>query len=124
MFLVGAFFVQLCPSGQCCYCAQAECITFANTDKYKMKKVSRALDIYFTDMGFYPKSLEDLLENLDGRREWGPDPYVKKDQLIDFWGRIFRYQSYGDGFVLKTFGRYGLEGGRGDEMDLVIDTRL
>jgi general secretion pathway protein G len=48
---------------------------------------------------------------------WGPEPYTKKLPK-DAWQREFQYSAEGAGFVIKSLGADGKEGGDGNSKDI------
>lgn len=87
----------------------------------QIKEVSKALDLFYTDCGFYPKTeqgLKSLLEAPSECKNWGPDPYLKKGLLKDPWGSELHYESNGSTYIVKSFGRDHQEGGSGLDEDI------
>ena len=85
----------------------------------QIKNIESALDSYRLDMGKYPKSLEDLVENTSGKAAWS-GPYIKKIPL-DPWENPYQYESpgkYNKDFDLSSFAADGLEGGEEDDKDI------
>lgn len=61
--------------------------------KIRIGKLKNKVEEFNLDMGYYPRSLDDLLnENGDGN--W-MGPYVKKRDLKDAWSESFQYSSPG-----------------------------
>lgn len=87
--------------------------------------LSQSLDFYQLDVGEYPapdQGLKVLWETPADIETWN-GPYIRQErQLIDPWGRPFRYISPGKkgAFDLVTLGADGKEGGRGDDADLIV----
>ncbi len=92
--------------------------------KISMGKVSNALESFYGDCNQYPTSLDQLIQkpSEDVCDNWGPTPYMRggKD-LKDAWNRDFIYELEGGGFVLKSFGKDGQEGGSGYDEDISFD---
>lgn len=56
--------------------------------KERMKTVLQATKNFYTDCGFYPKSIYGLIVDIDNCKNWGPEPYLKKTEtLSDVWSR-------------------------------------
>ncbi len=92
------------------------------TEKAKLKAaeadvkggLALALDLYESDLGRYPKSLDDLLENTQSDADWD-GPYVKTGDLPrDPWNRSYQYRYPGEhnrrGYDLLSQGPDGLPG--------------
>ena len=100
------------------------------TDKAKRTKaqadlheLQTALDRYYLDSGFYPTT-DQGLQALVSRPQSGRIPANYEDggyiQRVppDPWGNPYFYQSDGNGYVLKSFGADGLQGGDGKNADI------
>ena len=78
--------------------------------------ISLALDLYETDMGAYPETLDALLAAPSDAKNW-KGPYLKKKPL-DPWGRAYVYRYPGthntDGYDLFSLGKDGTEGSTDD----------
>lgn len=91
--------------------------------KITMAEVGKALDMFYTDCGYYPSSeqgLQALIEAPAGDPScsaWGPDPYVKKVPR-DPWNHEYIYESEGGTYVLMSLGRDNREGGSGEDEDI------
>ncbi|PIS09728.1 MAG: type II secretion system protein GspG [Bdellovibrio sp. CG10_big_fil_rev_8_21_14_0_10_47_8] len=95
-----------------------------NIDKSKVGEtkiiigqVITALNMYFTDCGKFPESLEGLVTADASCSNWGPESYIKKTPK-DAWQREFQYSMEGNSFVLKSLGSDGREGGDGYGKDI------
>ena len=75
-----------------------------------------AIDLYEVDVGEYPSSLDDLLRESSGAKNW-KGPYLKK-RPVDPWGRSYVYKYPGehnpDGYDLFSTGKDGTEGSADD----------
>lgn len=92
--------------------------------KISMGKVSTALESFYGDCNQYPSSLDQLLQkpSEDVCDNWGPTPYIRSNKDIkDAWNRDFVYELEGGGFVLKSLGKDGQEGGSGYDEDLSFE---
>jgi len=76
-----------------------------------------ALDLFETDTGAYPESLDDLLQAPSGEEDNWKGPYLKKKPL-DPWGKAYVYKYPGenneDGYDLSSTGKDGDEGTQDD----------
>ena len=94
------------------------------TAALNIEKLSATLDIYRLDNGSYPPTLPGLtalVERPNGANTWN-GPYLRKaDQLLDPWGRVFRYRLPGKhgAFDLFSLGSDDKEGGSGEDSDVV-----
>lgn len=85
-----------------------------------ISEIGKGLDLYYTDCGSYPKSLEALQSNTEGCKNWGPDPYLKKVPK-DPWNEEFIYSPKGNSYNLKSLGADKTDGGSGDAADISND---
>ena len=90
------------------------------TAKIQLAKVANAINEFYADCNQLPESLENLLDNPgeDVCESWGPDAYAKEKELIDPWKGDILYEQTGSGFVLKSLGADGAEGGEGYDSDV------
>lgn len=89
--------------------------------KIQMSEIGKALLIFNTDCQHFPTSeqgLNALLEAPSDCQSWGPEAYLKKNQLKDPWGSDFIYEMDGSKFTLKSYGADRREGGTGNNADL------
>jgi general secretion pathway protein G len=95
----------------------------------QLKRVEQALEFYRLDAGRYP-STEQGLEALVRAPAIEPIPdryrrggYLKSDQLDDPWKNPLHYENPGQNntyaFDLASWGPDGVEGGEGDNADIV-----
>ena len=90
------------------------------TAKAQMQVLATSLDSYRLDIGYYPKSLNDLLTSTN--KMWD-GPYFPQKIPLDPWGNEYSYSTVsgnesGDIFTLKSFGRDGKPGGEGEDADV------
>ena len=91
--------------------------------RVQLETLSQSLSYYQLDTGEYPTSeqgLRALWQAPEGLAGWS-GPYVRRElQLLDPWGREFRYRSPADlaPFELITLGGDGQEGGSGENADI------
>jgi len=84
-------------------------IAIAKTDV--TSNIPLALDLYELDSGKYPNTLNALLTNPGGLKNWN-GPYIKK-KPIDPWGNAYQYRcpgSHGKDYDLYSLGPDGVEG--------------
>ena len=90
--------------------------------KIAMKELGKQLESYNLTCNSYPTTDQGLQALLaapgDGCANWGPEPYVKKGQLIDPWGKPYTYESDGGKYIIRSTGRDRKEGGTGYDKDL------
>ena len=90
-----------------------------------MKNMESALAFYYSDVGRFPTSLDELVIEPSPKGSWS-GPYIKNIPL-DGWNNEFEYGSYKDiknkekfkYFELISYGEVGLEGGEGYEEEIV-----
>lgn len=98
------------------------------TARTQMALLGTALDSYRLDNGMYPTTEQGLAALREKpTREPIPTnwkgPYLRKDIPLDPWDRPYQYRAPGirsaAGYDLATLGRDGVEGGTGEDADLV-----
>jgi len=94
----------------------------------KMTVIESAIERFGLDCGQYPDDsmgLDALLNPPAGLEEKWNGPYLKASQLIDPWGNPYMYVAEGEinpgSFDLVSFGADGVEGGEGDNEDIIND---
>jgi len=81
--------------------------------KSSIAAISLALDLYETDNGNFPASLQSLLTK-GGEQNWR-GPYLKKAEIpLDPWGHEFVYTPKESGYEIKSYGANGSDGGGDD----------
>jgi len=85
--------------------------------KIQIKEIGKELDMFYTDCGFYPTSLDGLITADTNCKNWGPEPYMKK-KPVDPWNNEFVYESQGTTYELKSLGKDRKEGGSGADADI------
>lgn len=88
--------------------------------KIMIGQVMNALNLYYTDCGKYPSSLNGLMQADADCPNWGPEPYLKKAPK-DAWNREFQYSLDGNQPVVISLGADGKEGGEGYGKDISSD---
>jgi general secretion pathway protein G len=88
-----------------------------NSTKLAMNQLMSSINLYYTDCGKYPDSVDGLTAADSSCSNWGPEPYVKK-MPKDAWNREFLYSAEGGNFVVKSLGSDGREGGDGYAKDI------
>jgi general secretion pathway protein G len=88
--------------------------------KVQMNQVGTALDMFYTDCGFYPTELGGLVSAPSECSNWGPDPYVKSIPR-DAWGNEFVYEVDGSDYFMMSLGEDRREGGEGIAKDIRSD---
>ena len=88
--------------------------------KIQLAKIANAVNEFYADCDQLPESLDNLLDDPgpDVCESWGPDSYVKEKDLIDPWKGDITYEGGGSGFILKSYGADGTEGGEGYDSDV------
>ncbi|MBC87090.1 MAG: type II secretion system protein GspG [Bdellovibrionaceae bacterium] len=85
--------------------------------KIQLNQVGQALDMYYTDCGYYPTSDEglDALMNAPGDacEDWGPDPYLKQLPK-DPWKRELYYEEVDGAYMLISNGPDRKDGTKDD----------
>lgn len=89
--------------------------------RIQLEELSKALEVFHTDCGFYPTGdlgLKALLEAPADCKNWGPEPYIKPNMMKDPWKNEFVYEATGSSFVVKSLGADKKEGGSGYDADI------
>jgi general secretion pathway protein G len=98
-------------------------VTAAQSD---LRNLANALDIYRLDNFQYPSTdqgLEALVEKPSGFPEpknYNPEGYIKH-LPTDPWGTPYVYERTERGFILKSLGADGAEGGEGLNADILYE---
>ncbi|MBB5693063.1 type II secretion system major pseudopilin GspG [Muricoccus pecuniae] len=91
--------------------------------KLQIQGLMTAVDLYRLDVGRYPsreEGLGALMQAPVGAPRWN-GPYLRKaDQLMDPWGRPYRYRAPGEHgpYDLFTLGADDRPGGAGEDTDV------
>ncbi|MFA5042511.1 MAG: type II secretion system major pseudopilin GspG [Kiritimatiellia bacterium] len=81
--------------------------------KSSIASIGLALDLYETDNGNFPASLQALLTK--GSEQNWRGPYLKKAEIpLDPWGHEFVYAIKDNGYEIKSLGADGSDGGGDD----------
>ena len=93
------------------------------TAKAQIEMFGTALDTFRLDVGRYPtmeEGLKALREKPSGAEGW-QGPYLPKELPVDPWNKPYVYKCPGDhgDYDLLTYGLDGVEGGEGENMDVV-----
>jgi len=103
--------------------------TKADLTKAKMAIVENALARFYIDCGRYPDDSEGLevlvlppSDMEDGK--WN-GPYLKRSDLLDLWDNPYIYIAEGEynpgSFDLVSLGADAMDGGEGDNADIIND---
>ncbi|MCB0391844.1 MAG: type II secretion system major pseudopilin GspG [Bdellovibrionales bacterium] len=86
--------------------------------RIQIAEIGKALDMFYTDCGFYPEAgLSDLVNAPSNCPNWGPDPYLKKIPK-DPWGNEFEYEYDNGSYILVSYGEDRKPGGDGTSKDI------
>lgn len=88
--------------------------------KIQMGQIANALSMYYNDCGKFPAALDNLVKQDANCANWGPEAYLKKDQ-VDPWGNPYVYELNGGEYSLKCLGKDGREGGSGFNADILYE---
>jgi len=91
--------------------------------KAQIELFGTALDTFRLDVGRYPtteEGLKALREKPSGAEGW-QGPYLTKEIPLDPWRKVYVYKSPGEHgeYDLISYGLDGVEGGEGENMDIV-----
>lgn len=93
--------------------------TKTKTARVQMDMLATALDTYRLDIGDYPGSLNELRSS--SKAGWD-GPYLPKSIPLDPWNNPYIYVVPGQNgalYSLKSFGKDGVDGGEGENADIV-----
>ena len=96
----------------------------SDTTQLQIEELGAGLDLYHLEVGRYPTTDEGLIalvEQPTGASQWN-GPYLKKKRIPeDPWGNEYHYRSPGEQgmYDLYSFGNDNMEGGEGDNADIV-----
>ncbi len=92
--------------------------------KTEISSVETALDTFEVDNGYYPESLNELIEAPADASNWR-GPYLKKAVNADPWGNGYVYEMPGrhneSGYDLMSMGPDGKSGGDDDIVNWTIN---
>ena len=81
--------------------------------KSSIASVGLALDLYETDNGNFPASMQSLI-TMGSEQNWH-GPYLKKGEIpIDPWGHEFVYTLKDNGYEIRCYGPNGVGGDSDD----------
>lgn len=92
-----------------------------------LKAVGNALEMYKLDNHKYPtteEGLEALIKRPASAKSWNPQGYLKGGMPKDSWGNELQYMSPGPAgrpYELYSLGADGVEGGEGNDADIVAE---
>lgn len=100
----------------------------ADIARAKMAIIEGALAQFYVDCGRYPDDSEGLdvllIAPADVQDKWN-GPYLKRSEMLDPWQNPYIYVAEGEvnfgSFDLISLGADGMEGGEGDNADIVND---
>jgi general secretion pathway protein G len=96
----------------------------SDTARLQIEELGAGLDLYHLEVGRYPSTDEGLMALVEqpvGVNKWN-GPYLKKKRIPeDPWGNEYHYRSPGENglYDLYSFGNDNMEGGEGDNADIV-----
>ena len=73
-------------------------------------EISKSVDLFYTDCGFFPESLSSLKTKDPNCDAWGPKPY-RKSIPKDPWGTEIVYETDGSDYFIMSYGADKQEGG-------------
>ena len=93
------------------------------TARLQIQNLMTAVQLFYVDTGRYPTEAEGLVVLVEPSSDIGSwnGPYINSvDALLDPWGRdyLFEAAENANGFVIRSLGRDGREGGSGEDADL------
>ena len=95
----------------------------SETAELQIDNLASAVQLFYVDTGRYPSEAEGLsvlLSRPAGDTDWNGPYMPKAEALTDPWGRAYIYAPPQDdgNFAIRSLGRDGVEGGRGEDADL------
>ncbi len=93
-----------------------------SSTKIQMKSLGDRLKEFRRDCGYFPESLEGLIEKPQGGKEckrYAPGGYIEGGKVPqDPWDEEFIYESDGKTFTIISYGPDRAEGGEGTDADI------
>ena len=89
--------------------------------KVAINKAASSLLLYLAECGKYPASLDELAEENKSCPGWTPEEFDKPSP--DGFGKELIYVPSENKFILKSLGADGVEGGVGENADIIWDTK-
>ena len=89
----------------------------AKQTRLDLNNWSEAINMYYSECGKYPASLQVVTAEDAECKSWDPGQY-KKMRTKDEWGTELVYSSEGNGYTLKSLGKDRAEGGTGANADI------
>jgi len=95
----------------------------ADIARVQIDNLEGALSLFRFDIGRYPNTSEGFTALIEspGIQNWS-GPYLEKKRVpVDPWGREYEYRSPGQNgdYDIICYGADGVEGGEGDNVDIV-----
>lgn len=95
----------------------------ADIARVQIDNLEGALSLFRFDIGRYPNTSEGLMALVEnpGIQNWS-GPYLEKKRVpVDPWGRDYEYRCPGQNgdYDIICYGADGVEGGEGDNADIV-----
>lgn len=87
--------------------------------KIQIGQLQNAAESFSIDTGYYPKNLNELVED-NGDSNW-LGPYIKKKELRDPWGEEFKFNNPGQNdeeFSITSYGNDRSQGGSKLDKDI------
>lgn len=96
----------------------------SDTAQLQIEELGAGLDLYHLEIGRYPNNdegLRALTSAPSGVSRWNGPYLKKKDVPFDPWGNAYHYKYPGENgdYDLYSLGRDNVEGGEGEDADVV-----
>lgn len=96
----------------------------SDTAQLQIEELGAGLDLYHLEIGRYPNNdegLRALTSAPSGVSRWNGPYLKKKDVPLDPWGNAYQYKYPGENgdYDLYSLGRDNVEGGEGEDADVV-----
>ncbi|MCJ7592895.1 MAG: type II secretion system major pseudopilin GspG [Woeseiaceae bacterium] len=96
----------------------------SDTAQLQIEELGAGLDLYHLEIGRYPNNdegLRALTSAPSGVSRWNGPYLKKKDVPLDPWGNAYHYKYPGENgdYDLYSLGRDNVEGGEGEDADVV-----
>jgi general secretion pathway protein G len=96
----------------------------SDTAQLQIEELGAGLDLYHLEVGRYPNNdegLRALTSAPSGVSRWNGPYLKKKDVPLDPWGNSYQYKYPGENgdYDLYSLGRDNVEGGEGEDADVV-----
>ncbi len=87
--------------------------------KTQITRIQQGIDTFYFDVGRFPNSVNDLVDQPGDASGWN-GPYIQKKMAKDPWGNEWQYKQPGEhgDYDVVSYGKDGNPGGEGQSADI------